>query len=163
MAKGAAMSSTRHIYIAQTQPGFEAIAATEIAQRLDGADILDARSVSDKNGMLRFAYSGDPRDPLTLRTVEDVFVVAAEAYDLAPDCAALRRLEQPASSAPSAWRVWSIRGAAAKDGSTTAWLRGRSGARPTVASMRRSPLNAGSQRARIIAGGSAPMAGSKSG
>jgi len=90
------MSSTRHIYIAQTQPGFEAIAATEIAQRLDGADILDARSVSDKNGMLRFAYSGDPRDPLTLRKVEDVFVVAAEAYDLAPDCAAPRRLEQPA-------------------------------------------------------------------
>ena len=71
------MPSTRHIYIAQTQPGFEAIAATEIAQRLDSAHILDVRPVADKNGMVRFAYAGDPRDPLTLRTVEDIFVAAA--------------------------------------------------------------------------------------
>jgi hypothetical protein len=91
------MPSTRHIYIAQTQPGFEAIAATEIAQRLDGAHILDVRSVSDKNGMLRFAYPGDPRDLLTLRTVEDIFVAAAETRDLAPGFAALRQLEHLAT------------------------------------------------------------------
>ncbi len=104
-AKSTAMPSTRHTYIAQTQPGFEAIAATEIARRLGGVHILDLCSVADKNGMVRFAYAGDPRDLLTLRTVEDVFVVAAEAYDLAPDCAALRRLEQLAATAPGIERA----------------------------------------------------------
>ncbi len=105
MAKGAAMPSTRHIYIAQTQPGFEAIAATEIAQRLDGAHILDVRPVAEKNGMVRFAYAGDPRDPLTLRTVEDIFVAAAETRDLAPGFAALRQLEHLATTAPGIERA----------------------------------------------------------
>ncbi|MGB9754385.1 methyltransferase domain-containing protein [Roseiflexus castenholzii] len=93
------MPSIRHTYIAQTQPGFEAIAATEITARIDGAQFIDLRSVADKNGMVRFAFSGDPRDLLQLRTVEDVFVVAAEARDLAPGFAALRQLAHLAATA----------------------------------------------------------------
>ncbi|MGQ9548368.1 MAG: TRM11 family SAM-dependent methyltransferase [Roseiflexus sp.] len=99
------MSSIRHIYIAQTQPGFDAIAATEIAQRLGGAQILDKRPVSDKNGMVRFAYAGSPRDVLTLRTVEDIFVMAAETRDLAPGFAALRQIEHLAMTAPGIERA----------------------------------------------------------
>lgn len=162
------MPPARHIYIAQTHPGFEAIAATEIAARLEDAQIIDLRSVADKNGMAHFAYAGDPRDLLNLRTVEDVFVVAAETRDLASGFAALRRLEHlaataPGANAPFAWCGWSIRGAAARAASTTASLRGRLGARHTVASMRRRLWNAGSPRVRIIAGGWSPRAGSSSG
>lgn len=99
------MPPAHHIYIAQTQPGFEAIAATEIAARLEGAQIIDLRSVADKNGMARFAYVGDLRDLLNLRTVEDVFVVATETRDLAPGFAALRQLEQLAATAPGVERA----------------------------------------------------------
>ncbi len=99
------MPSTRQIYVAQTQPGFEAIAATEITARLDGAQIIDLRTVADKNGMARFAYAGDPRDLLKLRTVEDVFVVAAETRDLAPGFAALRQLDHLAATAPGVERA----------------------------------------------------------
>jgi 23S rRNA G2445 N2-methylase RlmL len=99
------MPPNRHVYIAQTQPGFEAIAATEITARLDGAQISDLRSVADKNGMARFAYAGDPRDLLRLRTVEDIFVVAAETHDLAPGFAALRQLEHLAATAPGIERA----------------------------------------------------------
>lgn len=94
------MPFSGHFYIAQTQPGFEAIAATEITARLDGTRIVDLRSVADKNGMVRFTYAGDPRDLLALRTVEDVFVVAAETRDLEPGFAALRRLKHMAATAP---------------------------------------------------------------
>lgn len=99
------MPSIRHIYIAQTQPGFEAIAATEIRACLDGAQIIDLRSVADKNGMVRFAFSGSPRDLLQLRTVEDIFVVAAETRDLAPGFAALRQLEHLAATSPDVERA----------------------------------------------------------
>lgn len=105
LTKAHHMPSTRHIYIAQTQPGFEAIAATEIAQRLDSAHILDLRVVADKNGMVRFAYAGDPRDLLMLRTVEDIFVMAAETRDLTPGFAALRQIEHLATTSPGIERA----------------------------------------------------------
>lgn len=94
------MPAHRTTYIAQTQPGFEAIAVTEITARLAGGAVLGTHSVADKNGMVRFGYAGDPRDLLTLRTVEDIFVVAAETRELVPGFAALRQLGQLATTAP---------------------------------------------------------------
>jgi 23S rRNA G2445 N2-methylase RlmL len=88
------MKRTRLTYLVQTQPGFEAIAADEIEQSLDGAALRGTRSVSDKNGMLLFDYPGDARDLLELRTVEDVFVVLVTLPDLPPTREALRALEQ---------------------------------------------------------------------
>lgn len=102
------MTTRRYTYIAQTQPGFEAIAAGEISARLDRATILDTRAVSDKNGMIRFGYAGDPRDVLALRTVEDVFVQAAEARDLAPGFAALRQLEHVVTTAASVEQAFQL-------------------------------------------------------
>jgi 23S rRNA G2445 N2-methylase RlmL len=64
------------LYLAQTQPGFEAIAADEIEQ-LEGARIHGTRSVGDKNGMVLFDYPGDALDLFELRTIEDLFVVLA--------------------------------------------------------------------------------------
>jgi 23S rRNA G2445 N2-methylase RlmL len=87
-------------YIAQTQPGFEAIAAEEIAARLEGARLRGTRGVADKNGMALFEYAGDPRDLFALRTVEDVFVLVAALPDLPPTAAALRLLRDAAASSP---------------------------------------------------------------
>src|SRR5215213_9948208 len=71
------MKRTRLSFLAQTQPGFEAIAADEITQTLDDAIIHGTRTVADKNGMLLFDYSGDARDLMELHTIEDLFVVVA--------------------------------------------------------------------------------------
>jgi 23S rRNA G2445 N2-methylase RlmL len=86
-------------YIAQTQPGFEAIAAEEIAAQIEGAIPRGARSVADKNGMALFEYDGDPRDLFGLRTVEDLFVLVARLPNLPPTFAALRQLRDMTASA----------------------------------------------------------------
>ncbi|MEO7909402.1 MAG: methyltransferase domain-containing protein [Roseiflexaceae bacterium] len=93
------MKRTRLSYLAQTQPGFEAIAADEIAQTLDGAIMRGTRTVADKNGMLLFDYSGDARELMELRTIEDLFVVVATLPDLPPTRDALSTLEQAANRA----------------------------------------------------------------
>ena len=93
------MKRIRLTYLAQTQPGFEAIAADEIAQSLDGAIMRGTRSVADKNGMLLFDYNGDARDLMQLRTIEDLFAVIATLPDLPPTRDALRTLEQAANRA----------------------------------------------------------------
>ena len=93
------MKRPRLTYLAQTQPGFEAIAAEEIAQTLDGAKMRGTRVVADKNGMLLFDYSGDARDLMALRTIEDLFVIVATLPDLPPTRDALRALEQAATQA----------------------------------------------------------------
>jgi tRNA (guanine6-N2)-methyltransferase len=93
------MKRTRLTYLAQTQPGFEAIAADEIAQALDGAIVQGTRAVADKNGMLLFDYNGDARDLMELRTIEDLFVELATLPDLPPTRDALRALERAANRA----------------------------------------------------------------
>src|SRR3954447_15954216 len=93
------MKRNRLTYLAQTQPGFEAIAADEIAQTLDGAVVRGMRRVADKNGMLLFDYSGDARDLIELCTIEDLFVVVATLPDLPPTRDALGLLSQLANRA----------------------------------------------------------------
>jgi tRNA (guanine6-N2)-methyltransferase len=85
-------------YLVQTQPGFEAIAAQEIAETLEGAVLRGTRTVADKNGMALFEYDGDPQDVLELRTVEDVFAVVAALPDLPPTATALRLLRDTAAT-----------------------------------------------------------------
>src|SRR5262245_58920255 len=94
---------TRHqipTYIAQTQPGFEAIAAQEIAETLDGAVLRGTRLVADKNGLVLFEYGGEPQDLIELRTVEDVFGVVATLPWLPPTLPALRLLRDTAATMP---------------------------------------------------------------
>jgi 23S rRNA G2445 N2-methylase RlmL len=93
------MKRPRLTYLVQTQPGFEAIAANEIEQSLDGATLRGTRSVADKNGMLLFDYNGDARDLMQLRTIEDLFVVLATLPDLPPTRDALAVLSQIANRA----------------------------------------------------------------
>jgi 23S rRNA G2445 N2-methylase RlmL len=94
------MRKRRPTYIAQTQPGFEAIAAEEIAARIDGAALRGTRTVADKNGMALFEYDGTARDLFALRTIEDLFVVVAVLRDLPPTMAALKLLRDAAATTP---------------------------------------------------------------
>jgi tRNA (guanine6-N2)-methyltransferase len=94
------MKRKQPTYLVQTQPGFETIAAEEIAARLDGATLRGTRVVADKNGMALLEYPGDPRDLLALRTTEDLFVVVATVPDPPPTAAALRLLRDAAASMP---------------------------------------------------------------
>lgn len=89
----------RLTYLAQTQPGFEAIAADEIARQLEGAAVRGTRGVADKNGIVLFDYDGDAGDLLGLRTVEDVFVLLATLPDLPPTRPALALLQAAAARA----------------------------------------------------------------
>ncbi|HJZ45789.1 MAG TPA: methyltransferase domain-containing protein [Roseiflexaceae bacterium] len=93
------MKRSHLTYLAQTQPGFEAIAADELERTLEGVTVRRTRSVADKNGMLLFDYSGDVRELLELRTIEDLFVVLTTLPDLPPTREALRLLEQAANRA----------------------------------------------------------------
>jgi len=93
------MRKPRPLYLAHTQPGFEAIAAGEIEQSLDGARIRGTRSVGDKNGMLLFDYPADVRDLFDLRTIEDLFVVIATLDRPPPTRETLKLLESLAARA----------------------------------------------------------------
>jgi 23S rRNA G2445 N2-methylase RlmL len=86
-------------YIAQTQPGFEAIAAQEIEARLEGVAVRGTRIVGDKNGLVLFDFAGDVRGLFALRTVEDIFALIFSEQDIPYTREALRRLEALAARA----------------------------------------------------------------
>jgi 23S rRNA G2445 N2-methylase RlmL len=86
------MPRSTPIYLAQTQPGFEAIAADEIEQ-LEGAKVRGTRQIADKNGLIQFVYDGDPRDLLELRTIEDVFEQVLYTQDIGTTYQSLKPLE----------------------------------------------------------------------
>jgi 23S rRNA G2445 N2-methylase RlmL len=90
------MKKPRPLYLAQTQPGFEAIAASEIEQSFDGVRIRGTRSVADKNGMVLFDYPADAQDLFDLRTIEDLFVVIATLDHPPPTRETLKLLESVA-------------------------------------------------------------------
>ncbi|HEU4322992.1 MAG TPA: methyltransferase domain-containing protein [Roseiflexaceae bacterium] len=92
------MRRNQTIYIAHTQPGFEAIVAQQIAAE-EGAEVRGTRVVSDKNGMVLFTYEGDPRELLELRTVEDVFVLVRNIPEIPPIYAGLRVLRDAVQQA----------------------------------------------------------------
>jgi tRNA (guanine6-N2)-methyltransferase len=95
------MRRARPAYLAQTQPGFEAIAQDEIATQIDGATVRGNHAIADKNGAVRFEYAGDVRDLFALRTIEDLFAVVATIPNLPTSRTGLRVLETTAASAPA--------------------------------------------------------------
>src|SRR6266852_6022837 len=64
-----------NLYIAHTQPGFESIAADEIATRISGAREITRRGVPDRAGMTIF-FAPAAQKLTALRTVEDLFGLA---------------------------------------------------------------------------------------
>jgi tRNA (guanine6-N2)-methyltransferase len=87
------MRKTQPRYIAHTQPGFETIAAQEIAL-LDDAKVLNTYTFTDKNGLVFFEYPGDPLDLMELRTIEDLFEQVLLVDDLPPIYAGLKLIEE---------------------------------------------------------------------
>ncbi len=79
------------VYIAQTQPGFESIAWSEIAAKIPRATRLGTRTVPARAGMLIFEA---PRPaPLgALRCAEDLFAVVAYRHGLGDDATSLDKV-----------------------------------------------------------------------
>lgn len=92
------MKKQRPLYIAHTQPGFEAIAADEISL-FEDAVIRETRIMADKNGLVFFEYPHDIRELFELRTVEDLFEVIFTLRDLPPVYSALDLLKDAAKKA----------------------------------------------------------------
>ncbi|HEY6418679.1 MAG TPA: methyltransferase domain-containing protein [Candidatus Binataceae bacterium] len=87
------------IYIAQTQPGFEAIAWSEIAARVPGARELARRVVHDRAGMMIFR-APRPQALASLRTAEDLFALAGYRAGLDRGSTTLDRIRAAAREAP---------------------------------------------------------------
>lgn len=80
-------------YLAHVVPGLEEVAADEIAAALSTAKPANTwRQFDERTSLLEFSYDGSPRPWLALRTVEDVFVVAARGRSLRSDQAGLGQL-----------------------------------------------------------------------
>jgi tRNA (guanine6-N2)-methyltransferase len=88
-----------NLYIANTQPGFEAIAANEIATRIAGAREITRRGVPDRAGMTIF-FAPNAQKLAALRTVEDLFGLAGYRAGLAPEIQSLEKIRAAAREAP---------------------------------------------------------------
>jgi tRNA (guanine6-N2)-methyltransferase len=88
-----------NLYIAHTQPGFEGIAADEIASRIRGAREVARRVVPERAGLAIFSASGAEKIG-GLRTAEDLFALAGYRPDVGPERAALERIRAAARDAP---------------------------------------------------------------
>ena len=88
-----------NLYIAHTQPGFEAIAADEIATRISGAREITRRIVPDRAGMTIFFAPG--ADKLgVLRTAEDLFGLAGYRAGVGPENKELDKIRGASREAP---------------------------------------------------------------
>jgi tRNA (guanine6-N2)-methyltransferase len=88
-----------NLYIAHTQPGFEAIAADEIATRISAAREITRRVVPDRAGMTIFFAPG--ADKLgVLRTAEDLFGLAGYRAGIGPENKELDKIRGASREAP---------------------------------------------------------------
>jgi tRNA (guanine6-N2)-methyltransferase len=88
-----------NLYIAHTQPGFEAIAADEIATRISGAREITRRIVPDRAGMTIF-FAPTPDKLGVLRTAEDLFGLAGYRAGVGPENKELDKIRGASREAP---------------------------------------------------------------
>ena len=88
-----------NLYVAHTQPGFEAVASDEIARRISGAREITRRGVPDRAGMTIF-FAPNAQKLAMLRTVEDLFGLAGYRAGLAPEMQTLDKIRAAAREAP---------------------------------------------------------------
>ncbi|MGA9742715.1 MAG: hypothetical protein WBQ33_19865, partial [Candidatus Binatus sp.] len=88
-----------NLYIAHTQPGFEGIAAGEIAGRIRGAREIARRVVPDRAGMTIF-FAPAAEKLGAIRTAEDLFGLAGYRAGVGPESAALDKIRGAAREAP---------------------------------------------------------------
>jgi len=87
------------LFIAQTQPGFEPIAWSEIASRAPGARELARRQVPDRAGLTIFS-SPRPEALRSLRCPEDIFALAGYGHGLSSESDALAKVRVLCREAP---------------------------------------------------------------
>ncbi|MFP3895938.1 MAG: methyltransferase [Anaerolineales bacterium] len=95
-------------YYAHTMPGLEKVAGNEIWERLQGASVQGFRRVRDKNGLVLFDYTGDPRNLLGLRTTEDVFIILAHAAEVPRGHRGLSTIYETIRRAPTLRKALSL-------------------------------------------------------
>ena len=89
-----------NLYVAHTQPGFEAIAAGEIAGRIPGAREIARRVVPDRAGMAIF-FAPAAEKLGALRTAEDLFGLAGYRAGIGPESKDLDKIRGAAREAPA--------------------------------------------------------------
>ena len=90
---------TPNLYIAHTQPGFEGIAAEEIAGRIRGAREIAQRVIPDRAGMTIF-FAPAAGKLGAIRTAEDLFGLCGYRAGLGASSAALDKIRAAAREAP---------------------------------------------------------------
>jgi 23S rRNA G2445 N2-methylase RlmL len=107
-AGGPALRLTSNIYIAHTQPGFEAVAADEIVARYAAAPgrgrgpamrELGRRVMPERAGMIIFS-APHPEPLARARTIEDLFTLAGYCDGLGTSPATLEKVRSVAHEAP---------------------------------------------------------------
>jgi tRNA (guanine6-N2)-methyltransferase len=88
-----------NLYIAHTQPGFEGIAADEIAGRISGAREITRRVVPDRAGMTIF-FAPAAEKLAVLRTAEDLFGLAGYRAAIGPENKELDKIRGASREAP---------------------------------------------------------------
>ncbi len=88
-----------NLYLAQTQPGFEAVAWSEIEARAPSAREQARRVVPDRAGMTIFNTT-KPETLRTLRCSEDIFALVGYRFGLGSEAAALDHVRLTAREAP---------------------------------------------------------------
>jgi tRNA (guanine6-N2)-methyltransferase len=88
-----------NLYIAHTQPGFEGIAADEIAQRISGAREITRRVVPDRAGMTIFFAPAAEKLGI-IRTAEDLFGLAGYRAGIGPENKELDKIRGASREAP---------------------------------------------------------------
>jgi hypothetical protein len=88
-----------NLYIAHTQPGFEGIAADEIAGRISGAREITRRVVPDRAGMTIF-FAPAAEKLGAIRTAEDLFGLAGYRAGIGPENKELDKIRGLSREAP---------------------------------------------------------------
>jgi len=87
------------LFIAQTQPGFESVAWSEIEARVPSARERARRQVGDRAGLSIFA-TPTPHQLRSLRCTEDVLLLAGYRYGLSSESAGLDQIRSASREAP---------------------------------------------------------------
>lgn len=90
--------SSRPLYLVQTQPGIGSLAWNEIDSALRKASLLAQRHIPQKDDVLLLQTASPVKELLDLRTIEDVFVVAARAFNIAATMNGLKQIHATVKS-----------------------------------------------------------------
>lgn len=92
---------TRPTYLAHVVPGLEPVAAYEIARRLPQTGPVRAlKGFDERTSILSFPHGGAAAELLALRTLEDLFVLAAESDAIPGSFAGQRMIQAAVADSP---------------------------------------------------------------